>query len=134
MSKLLLIASACLQLGIVAAIVIYSIRQMVRIGARNVLTVLCALCTAALTLVALFICSGSLLEKVLTRDAIENAGLVAMITMVAAALVAGFTALVCLLRRSAGWRLVFLLQMPICLYLALVAMYAAMGKPFAPGP
>ena len=131
MDKLAWVLSLGLQLGIVAAVVIYSVRQMKRLGKLNLTTVVCSLCTAALVLVTLFICSGALLERRLTRDQMEDAGVIATITMACAALVAGSAAVVCLVRKTAGWRLVFILQTPLCLYLGLITMYGAMGKPFS---
>ena len=89
MDKLAWVLSAGLQLGIGAAVVIYSVRQMKRLGKLNLTTVVCSLCTAALVLVTLFICSGALLERRLTRDQIEDAGVIATITMACAAIVAG---------------------------------------------
>jgi hypothetical protein len=131
MDKLSFVLSACLQLGVVAAVVIYSCRQMKRFGKLTLTTVICSLCAVALVLVTLFICSGAYLERQLTRDQIEDAGVIATITMACAALMAGCAAVVCLLRKSAGWRLVFILQTPLCLYLGLITMYVAMGKPFS---
>jgi hypothetical protein len=83
-------------------------------------------------LVILFICSGAFLERRLTRDQIEDAGVIATIAMACSALVAGCAALVCLVRKSAGWPLVFVLQTSLCLYLGLTTVYVAMGKPFSP--
>jgi hypothetical protein len=134
MNKLSLVLGAGLQLGIVTAVVIYSCRQMKKLGKLNLTTVGCSLSTAALVLVTLFICSGAFLERRLTRDQIEDAGVIATITMACSAVVAGCAALVCLLRKSAGWRLLFILQTPLCLYLGLITMYVAMGKPFGPTP
>jgi hypothetical protein len=126
-----LIVSAFLQLGLLGAIVIYSLRQMKRLGGFNVITVVCSLCTASVVVVALFICTGAFLERFLSRDRIVDAGVVATATMAGATLMSGCAALVCLLRRSVGWRMVFILQTLTCLYLGLITMHVAMGKPFS---
>ncbi len=99
-----------LELILVAAIVIYSLRQIRLRKEPRLPAVLAAVYTAALVILMLFLFLGAPLERNLSRDSIMDAGVVATLTMMCAGAVSGCAALVCLLRKTQGWRAAFILQ------------------------
>jgi hypothetical protein len=131
MSSLFLVVSAIVQLGLVGAIVTYSFQRIRRRGGHKAIIATAYVTTVAIVVGTLFICSGGFIEKFVSRGRMQDIGVVATVAMVVAATACGSTALVCLIRRIQGWRVVFVLQSVTALYLALILTYVAMGKPFS---
>jgi len=130
MSPLLLAVSAIVQLGLMGAIIAYSFRQIIKCRGHGTLVAIAYVTTVALVAGTLFICAGAFLEKLVSRDRMEDIGVVGTVVTFITGLVCGGTGLASFLRSIRGWRLVFLLQALAAFYLALILLYVAMGKPF----
>lgn len=130
MSPLSLAISAIVQLALMGAIIAYTFRQITKWRGHWALVAIAYVTTLALVAGTLFICAGAFLEKLVSRDRMEDIGVVGTVAAFITALVCGGTGLVSFLRSIRGWRLVFLVQALAASYLALILLYVAMGKPF----
>jgi len=130
MNPLFFAVSAIVQLGLMGTIIAYSFRQIMKCRGHRAVVAIAYVTTVSLVAGTLFICAGAFLEKLVSRDRMEDIGVVGTVVTLITSLVCGVTALVCLLRSIRGWRMVFVLQALATLYLTLILSYVAMGKPF----